>query len=109
MSVSEDFGHWGVEVMEFPPTVGHCVSGEHLFGLVYPDVYVCPVDLTLKTGTVNADGSIQWDQEMLDRLKKVKKHPSFGGCIGVAYSHSEEIQKMLVPEEEHLLQVIEGV
>jgi wyosine [tRNA(Phe)-imidazoG37] synthetase (radical SAM superfamily) len=92
LSVSEDFGSWGVEVMGFPAEVGHCVAGEYLFGVVYPDVYVCPVNLTLKVGKIQPDHTIQWNQEVIDQLMEAKKHPEFGGCIGVAYPHSQEIR-----------------
>jgi hypothetical protein len=59
---------------------------------VYPDVYVCPVNLTLKVGKIQPDHTIQWNQEVIDQLMEAKKHPEFGGCIGVAYPHSQEIR-----------------
>ncbi|MTI30034.1 radical SAM protein [Xanthovirga aplysinae] len=92
LSVSEDFGNWGVEVMGFPEGVGNCVAGERLFGVVYPNVYVCPVNLTLKVGEIDENYNIIWDQSVIDSLLKAKKHPDFGGCIGVAYPHFEEIR-----------------
>ena len=92
LSVSEDFGNWGVEVMGFPEGVGTCVAGERLFGVVYPNVYVCPVNLTLKVGEIDDDYNIKWDKEVMDSLMSAKQHPNFGGCIGVAYPHFEEIR-----------------
>lgn len=92
LSVSEDFGSWGVEVMGFPEGVGNCVAGERLFGVVFPNVYVCPVNLTLKVGEVDNNYNIVWDKSVIDSLMIAKKHPDFGGCIGVAYPHFEEIR-----------------
>ncbi|WP_109853401.1 hypothetical protein [Aquimarina sp. AU58] len=92
LSISEDFGNWGVEIMNFPEGVGSCVAGERLFGVVYPNVYVCPVNLTLKVGEIDDDYNIIWDQEVIDSLMDAKKHPDFGGCIGVAYPHFKEIR-----------------
>lgn len=101
MSVSEDFGSWGVEVMSWPPQVGHCVAGENLFGVVYPYVYVCPVNLTLVAGKIDENGVIHWDEKVRAQLKKAKQHPDFGGCIGVAYPHFEEIREYFVDCERH--------
>ncbi len=92
LSVSEDFGKWGVEVMGFPEGVGNCLAGESLFGVVYPNVYVCPVNLTLKVGEIDENYNIVWDKTVVDSLMKAKEHPEFGGCIGVAYPHFEEIR-----------------
>lgn len=97
LSVSEDFGFWGIEVMNFPEGVGHCVAGERLFGVVYPYVYACPVNLTVVSGKLTEDGDIAWDEAAYQRLMRAKDHPEFGGCIGVAYPHSPEIQQMLEP------------
>ena len=101
MSVSEDFGSWGVEVMEFPEQVGHCVAGEHLFGVVYPYVYVCPVNLTLVAGKINENHEIEWDRKVLAQVLEAKKHKDFGGCIGVAYPHSQEIRDFFDEVEEN--------
>jgi len=102
LSVSEDFGFWGIEVMGFPKQVGHCVAGERLFGVVYPNVYVCPVNLTLVAGKIQDDGTITWDERVRAQLMHAKQHPEFGGCIGVAYPHSAEIRKIFQTE---LLQI----
>ena len=92
LSVSEDFGSWGVDIMGFPKQVGHCVAGERLFGVIYPNIYVCPVNLTLVAGRITEDGDVEWDESMKRRLLEAKKHPKFGGCIGVAYPHFQEIR-----------------
>lgn len=83
--------------MDFPEGVGHCVAGERLFGVVYPYVYACPVNLTVVSGKLTEDGDIVWDEDAYKRLMRAKDHPEFGGCIGVAYPHSPEIQQMLEP------------
>ncbi len=92
MSVSEDFGSWGGDVMGFPQGVGHCVAGERLFGVVYPYVYVCPVNLTVVAGIIDSNGVINWDAGVAARLAKAKEHEHFGGCMGVAYPHHKEIR-----------------
>lgn len=95
MSISEDFGFWGVEVMGFPAQVGHCVAGENLFGMIYPNLYVCPVNMTVVCGKMLEDGTIEWDAAVRERLMKAKSHPKFDGCFGVSYPHHQEIREIV--------------
>ncbi len=101
MSVAEDFGSSGVEVMGFPKGVGTCVAGERLFGIVYPHIYVCPVNLTIVAGTLDSDGRIHWNDEVRQRLLEAKRHEKMGGCIGVAYPHHSEIRRFFDGVEQH--------
>ena len=77
---------------------GASAESVNVQGVVYPDVYVCPVNLTLKAGRIDADGVIQWNQEVLDLMIEAKKHPHFDGCIGVTYPHSEEVRGLFPSE-----------
>ena len=75
LSVSEDFGSWGVEIMGFPAQVGHCTAGERFYGVVYPYIYVCPVNLTVVAGKIGPDGVITWDEAVRRRLLQAKQDP----------------------------------
>ncbi|MGL6261549.1 hypothetical protein [Vibrio sp. WXL210] len=97
LSLSEDFGKWGIEVMDFPQGVGQCVAGERLFAIVNKQVFACPVDLTIKVGELNQSNQIEWDEAALKRVAQLKQHPSYGGCLGVAHANSIEVQKWLQP------------
>lgn len=108
MSVSEDFGFWGVEAMGFPPEVGHCVAGEHLFGVIFPNVYVCPVNMTVVCGRMHEDGTIDWDAAVRERLMRAKAHPKFDGCFGVSYPHHPEIRDVVHGRKTISLPLVNG-
>ena len=108
MSVSEDFGRWGVEVMNFPSEVGRCIAGENFFGVIYPYIYACPVELTLVVGKIEPDGTVAWNKEMLDRMVEAKRRDDFSGCLAVSYAHNDEIREQLSGPPEKLVQLRPG-
>ena len=108
MSVSEDFGRWGVEVMNFPSEVGRCIAGENLFGAIYPNIYACPVELTLVVGKIGPDGAVAWNKEMLDRMVGAKRRDDFSGCLAVSYAHNDDIRRQLSGPPEKLVQLRPG-
>lgn len=93
LSVSEDFGKWGVEIMGFPKDVGDCPSGKNLFGIVYPKIYVCPVKLIIVAGTINKAGEVIWDHTVLSQVEEAKKSEHYSGCFGVSYARSLDFRK----------------
>jgi hypothetical protein len=95
LSVSEDFGLWGVEVMGFPERVGDCAAGENLFGVVYPDVYACPQLCTMRVGQVTPEGAIAWDDAAMARMAEAKRHRDYSGCIAVSWVGSPAIQEIV--------------
>lgn len=108
LSVSEDFGRWGIEVMGFPAEVGRCIAGENFFGVIYPYIYACPVELTLVVGKIDESGAIAWNKEMLDRLIVSKQREDFSGCLAVSFAHNDDIRAELSGPPEKLVQLRSG-
>jgi len=100
LSVSEDFGRWGVEAMGFPEGVGDCLAGEHLFGVVYPRVFVCPVTLNVVAGTVNKAGEVTWNRSVLSQVREAKKSEYYTGCFGVSYAKFPEFRRFFAAGHE---------
>jgi MoaA/NifB/PqqE/SkfB family radical SAM enzyme len=100
LSVSEDFGFRGVEVMGFPAGVGDCAAGHTLFGVLYPEVHACPQLCNMPVGRVTPDGTIEWDDAKLALVHEAKRHADYGGCLAVTWANSRAVRELLRPVTE---------
>ncbi len=96
LSVCEDFGVAGIKVMNFPKEIGSCPAGESLFGVVYPNIYACPVLLRNKVGKIDKSGKLHWDRDRLRIIKDSKTDQEFTGCFAASYMHSSLFREKLL-------------